>query len=75
MLIKGFQKIWESNFILFYFSGTNGNTHCEKNKNKNHSCVFDAIKMYNTKFEKWCLQGLPPPRFHDIIFLQNFAKS
>jgi hypothetical protein len=32
MLIKGLQKIWESNFILFYFSGTNGRPIARKEK-------------------------------------------
>jgi hypothetical protein len=75
MLIKGFQKIWESNFLFFIF-GTNGNIHCKK-KNKNSYCVFDAMKMYNTKFEKWFLQGgLPPlPRLYDTNFFVQNSKN
>jgi hypothetical protein len=48
-----------------------------RKKIKIHSCVFDAMKMYNTKFEKWFLQGgLPPlPRLYDTNFFVQNSKN
>jgi hypothetical protein len=59
-------------FILFFWN--KWEYPLQEKINLFHSCVFEAIKMYNIKIEKWCLQGLPPPRFDTNSFAKISKK-
>jgi hypothetical protein len=75
MLIKGFQKIWESNLFIYLFFWNKWEYPLQEKQILFHSCVFDAIKIYNTKFEKCASKGSPPP-FHDTnVFAKNSKRS